>query len=146
MHTVDLIKDDETGEFILPLTDKIFEGLGWEVGDKILWTDNGDGSWTMSKKPKTKIVMVETVSSFRMRYAVEIPTDAPNDWALDTVTMNEAKELSQVHIGENIVNHREISQMEFLHTFHADNDYLKSWTDDQCFDSGLTRWGEKVEL
>lgn len=140
------LEQDENGELVLPLTDDIFADLGWDIGDTIMWEDNGDGSWTMSKKPKTKIVLVETVSSFRMRYAVEVPIDAPSDWALDTVTMNEAKELSQVHIGENITSHREIDQVEFLNVFRQDNDYLKTWTDDQCFDAGLTRWGEKVEL
>ena len=145
------IERDENGEYILPLTDPIFAELGWEIGDKIQWTDNGDGSWTMSKKPKTKIVLVDAISSFRMRYAVEIPEDAPEEWALDTVTMNEAKEFSQESLGETIASHRVINQVEFLTQYRKDNDYVNGkyggnpWSDDLCFQNGLTPWEDTNE-
>jgi bifunctional DNA-binding transcriptional regulator/antitoxin component of YhaV-PrlF toxin-antitoxin module len=133
---------DENGEVILPLTDPIFQDLGWQVGDKILWEDNGDGSWTMSKKPKTKIVMVEAVQSFRIRYAVEIPEDAPEEWALDTVVCNDAQEFSQESLGEQIVSSRVISQIEFLTEYRKDHSYSNSWDDDTCFKNGLTEWSK----
>ena len=142
------IEQDENGEFILPLTDPIFADLGWEVGDTILWEDNGDGSWTMSKKPKTKIVLVDAIQMFRMRYAVEIPEDAPDEWALDTVVCNEAQEFSQESLGEHISSYRVIDQMEFLTQYRKDNDYIngkygKAWDDDTCFKNGLTKWEPK---
>ena len=43
---------------------------------------------------ETEWVLVECVSTFRMRYMVEVPKDK-SEYALDTVTMNEAKEFSQ---------------------------------------------------
>ena len=62
----------------------------------------------MSKKDKEtkKYVLVEAVQTYRMRYVIELDKDDPTEWALDTVTMEEAKELSQSDLGETIVSHR----------------------------------------
>jgi hypothetical protein len=70
------------------------------------------------------LYIVETVSTFRMRYVVSCKSA---EHAQDTVTMNEASEMSQQHLGEQIVSTREISQAEFLKIHDADNDYLQSW-------------------
>jgi hypothetical protein len=59
-----------------------------------------------------------------MRYVVSAKSA---EHAQDTVTMNEASEMSQLHLGEQIVSTREISQAEFLKIHDADNDYLQSW-------------------
>lgn len=42
-------EDKETGELILPFTPEILEQLGWKEGDTLKWSDNGDGSWSLSK-------------------------------------------------------------------------------------------------
>ncbi len=48
------LEQDENGELILPLDEKMCKELGWEIGDTILWNDNGDGSFTLTKKePKS---------------------------------------------------------------------------------------------
>ena len=58
----------------------------------------------MNNKEETQLVLVECVSTFRQRYMVEVPVgtdDYGNDktlWALDTVTMQEAKEFSQEYL------------------------------------------------
>jgi hypothetical protein len=70
------LEQDENGDLILPLGDELCHAVGWKIGDTIVWKDNGDGSWTMSKKPKTKIVLVDTLVSYRMRYAVELAEDS----------------------------------------------------------------------
>lgn len=75
----------------------------------------------------SKLVLVEAVSMFRMRYMVETPDDHP-EYALDTVTMNEAKEFSQEHLDEIITSHRVVTLDEALQICDQDNDYLKSWT------------------
>ena len=112
--TINLEEDPETGDLILPLNDDILEGTGWKTGDTIDWIDNKDGSWTM-KKIETQWVLVETVSTFRERYMVEVPVGIDRygkdkaDWALDTVTLEEAKEFSQEHLGETIVSHRVVT-------------------------------------
>lgn len=92
-----------------------------------------------------KWVMVECVSMFHMRYIVEVPEENP-EWALDTVTMNEAKEFSQEHLGETIVSHRQMTKEEALAICDIDNDYCSSWTDDQKINAFFTREGEKVQL
>jgi hypothetical protein len=100
----------------------------------------------MSKK--TQLVLVETVSMFRMRYVVEVPVgtdDYNNDkslWALDTVTMNEAQEFSQEHLDETIVSHRVVSKKEALALCDIDNDYTKSWSKDKKIEAFFTPWKE----
>ena len=89
--------------------------------------------------------MVDTVSQFRMRYMVQVPV-GKKEWALDTVTMNEAKEFSQEHIGENIVSHRVVTEEEAIQICNEDNDYCKTWSDEKKIDVFFTREGEKAEL
>jgi len=50
MATVSVIYDDETDEFILPLGNDVCDAVGWRVGDTIYWHDNGDGTYTLTKK------------------------------------------------------------------------------------------------
>lgn len=129
MATV-IIEEDDEGNLVLPLSDDMLEELGWEIGDTIDWTDNKDGSWSMTKKKETEFVLVECVSTFRMRYMVEVPKGKA-DWALDTVTMNEAGEFSQEHLGEQIVSHRVVSKEDALALCDADNEYAKTWNDEK---------------
>jgi len=132
MEQIVTIQEDENGELILPLGDNVCEELGWKIGDTLDWKDNGDGSWTVTKKEtekETELVLVECVSTFRMRYMVEVPKGKA-EWALDTVTMNEAKEFSQVHIGEQIVSHRVVSKEEALALSDTDNAYGSTWPEE----------------
>ena len=133
MATVKL-KKDKSGNLILPLGDEVMKEVGWEIGDTIEWSDNGDGSWTMSKKVKTKLVLVDTVSSFRLRYVVEIPEDASEEIAHDFVLNGDPKELSQVHTKEEVVGSRVVTDKQYLKVFDSDNEYLSSWTDEMKLD------------
>ena len=137
------LEKDENGDLILPLGDALCAELGWKVGDTIQWIDNGDGSWSMKKMAK-ELVLVECISTFRMRYVVEVPS-GKKEWAMDTVVCNEAEELSQEHLGEQIVSHRVISEDEYLRIFDEDNDYLKSWDDEQKFRM-IHRWSDEDEV
>jgi len=86
-----------------------------------------------------KYVLVTTVSTFRQRYCIpmdqlqDLNSDMPVDpeWALDCVTCDEAEEFSQLHLGEQIVDHAVITEDEMLALFDKDNDYLTSWTREQ---------------
>ena len=133
--TINLEEDPETGDLILPLNDDILEQTGWKTGDSIDWIDNKDGSWTM-KKIETQWVLVETVSMFRERYMVEVPVGVDRYgkdktlWALDTVTMGEAKEFSQEHLGETIVTHHVVTKEDALAMCDKENDYAKKWNDE----------------
>ena len=41
--------DEETGEHMLEFPVDLMAEVGWEIGDSITWTDNKDGSFTLSK-------------------------------------------------------------------------------------------------
>lgn len=44
--------DDPDG-LLLDLGLELCEVLGWQVGDVLTWTDNGDGTWTLSRKDQS---------------------------------------------------------------------------------------------
>lgn len=98
---------------------------------------------------QTQWVLVDTVSTFRERYMIEVPVGIDNygkdkiDWALDTVTMEEAKEFSQKHIGELIVSHRVVTKEEALSLCDEDNDYTISWSEEQKINTFFTCWKEE---
>ena len=132
---------EKDGEFFIELNDEILEGTGWKIGDDLIWKDNEDGSWTLSKSDKVW-VMVECIQQYRMRYMVQAPIDHP-EYALDDVTMQTAKEFSQLDIGETIVSHRVISHDDALKLCDEDNDYTKEWTEEQKIKSFFTKEGER---
>ena len=82
-----------------------------------------------------KLVMVDCLSQFRIRYCVEVEDDI--DHALDEIICNyeelEFQEFSQEHLRPSpiFISHREISKEEYLKMFDEDNGYLKSWTEEQ---------------
>lgn len=75
-------------------------------------------------------VLVETISMMRHRYVVEAPDDHP-EYALDTVTCDEAEEVSQKFLNETIVSHRILTDNEYIEMFNEDNEYLSDWTTDE---------------
>jgi hypothetical protein len=81
-----------------------------------------------------KLVMLEALSQYRMRYVFEVEDDI--DHALDEYVMIESttdlKEFSQLHLEPSVIlSHREITKEEYLNIFNEDNDYLKSWDDEK---------------
>jgi hypothetical protein len=76
----------------------------------------------------SKIFIVETVSMFKMRYAVRTENE---NWANDTVLCGLAddsiKELSQSHLDEVFTTTRAVSEEEYLRIFDEDNGYAVSW-------------------
>lgn len=47
--TITLEEDPETGDLILPFPEDFLAINGWSEGDTLEWTDNKDGSWTLTK-------------------------------------------------------------------------------------------------
>lgn len=43
-------KDTDSDELILTFPDDLIEQMDWQIGDTLIWTDNQDGSWTLSKQ------------------------------------------------------------------------------------------------
>ena len=92
---------------------------------------------TKKVKAKTELVLVDAISTFRIRYLVEVPVGKAA-WALDTVVMNEANEFSQKHLDETIVSHRAVTKAEAIKLFDADNEYLAAWTTEAKLNNALT--------
>lgn len=144
--TIEVQEDPITGDSILEFPPELLEQAGWKEGDVLDWKDNKDGSYILTKKKETQWVLVETVSTFRERYMVEVPIGIDDygkdksEWALDTVTMNDAKEFSQEHLGEQIVSHRVVTREEALILCDKDNGYTKSWDDEHKIDTFFTAW------
>jgi hypothetical protein len=79
-----------------------------------------------------KLYLVETVSMFRMRYVVEAREagHAEDEFVME-IGKDSFKEFSQHHMDEVIVSTRELSATDYMNLFNQDNDYLKSWSDQQ---------------
>jgi hypothetical protein len=139
-----LQEDPETGDMILPLPEDVMKSQGFEIGDILKWKDNKDGSFSITKKAseETEWVLVECVSTFRTRYMVEVPK-GNSEWALDSVTMHEAKEFSQEHLGEQIVSHRTVTKKEALLLCDVDNDYIGEWDKETKMKNFFTTWKEQ---
>lgn len=131
------VKQDENGEYILEFDPTLIEELGWQIGDTLEWRPEIDGAWSLTKK-ETEFVLVETVSMFRKRYVVEVPV-GKTDWAGDTVVSNDAKEFSQKHLDEVIVSMRTVTKGELLKLCDEDNDYAKTWNEEQKDEAFVTR-------
>lgn len=136
------VEESPEGDFYITFNEEMLAESGFELGDKLDWIDNKDGSYTLTKQKDKVWVMVECVSTFRERYMVEAPANHP-EYALDTVVCNEAKEFSQLHIGEQIVSHRVVTKEEALRMCDEDNDYSRTWNDDMKMHSFFTKEGEK---
>lgn len=147
-YTLD-VQENAEGELFIEFPPELMEETGWKEGDDLVWTDLKNGSWSLVKKPATQWVLVETISTFRERYMVEVPIGTDDygkdkaDWALDTVTMEEAQEFSQEHLGEQIVSHRVVTKAEALAMCDKDNDYTKDWDEEAKMKTFFTAWTEK---
>jgi hypothetical protein len=148
--TIDVQEDPETGDAIIEFPPDLLEETGWKEGDVLDWKETDDGNYTLTKK-ETQWVLVEAVSTFRIRYMVEVPLGTDDyskdktEWALDTVTMNEAKEFSQEHLGEQIVSHRVVTKEEALALCDKDNDYTTSWNEETKVKNFFTTWKEQED-
>ena len=86
-------------------------------------------------------VLVEAIQSYRMRYMVEAPKEHP-EYAMDDVTCQTAKEFSQLALPEIITSHRVMNEEEALQLCEEDNEYVRSWNNEQLIKSFFTKEGE----
>ena len=106
------------------------------------WKDKNTGE----KKEKTEWVMVEALSQFKVTYMVEVPV-GKTEYALDTVTMEQAKEFSQEHLRPTdiILGHRVLSKEEALKLCDERNEYSSSWNEETKIKNFFTTWSEQNE-
>lgn len=48
--TLEVQEDPETGDAMIQFPPDVLTNLGWKEGDTLEWSDNGDGSWSLTKK------------------------------------------------------------------------------------------------
>ena len=48
--TLNVEDDPDTGDKIITFPPDLLEEAGWKEGDDLIWTDQGDGSWLLTKK------------------------------------------------------------------------------------------------
>ena len=103
-------------------------------GEVNYWYDKTEDT-KMSEE--TQLILVECIHQYRMRYVVEVPFGHA-DWALDTVTMEEAKEFSQLSLGETLISSRVVTKEEVLRLCDEDNDCFQSLTDEEKLETFVT--------
>ena len=48
--TLPIEEDPNTKDLMLTFPPDLLSQMGWDFGDVLEWSDNDDGSWTLSKK------------------------------------------------------------------------------------------------
>lgn len=137
-YTAKVVKDPETGDTLLEFDQKFVEEQDWREGDTVKWniTDKEVSMTNVDAvaRKETDYYLVETISLFRMRYIVKAKNA---EHASDEVIMNldsdntDFKEFSQHHLDEVISYTKKMTREEVIELCDQDNDYLKTWSDEQ---------------
>jgi hypothetical protein len=48
-YIIPLVEDSD-GHLVLPFPDDILGEMSWNIGDTLVWKDNGDGTFSISKR------------------------------------------------------------------------------------------------
>ena len=121
-----------------------------DIDKEIEYLETLQGTWTQvdrrndnthkeDTRPETEFVLVETIVTYRMRYVVEVEKGNTGDTGNTTqdhiaeglVIRGEAKEFSQLALGETVVSTRIIEKKDIIALCDEDNDYASTWSDDQ---------------
>ena len=142
--TLRLQEDPETCESIVEFPPELLESMGWKEGDTFVWEIGEEGEIILSKTDETEWVLVETLSQFKTSYLVEVPK-GKTEYALDTVTMEDAKEFSSEHLRPTdiVINHRIVTKEEALALCDERNPYGASWDEETKFKNFFTTWKEQ---
>jgi hypothetical protein len=52
--------DDGSGDLVMPLPPDLLESAGWKEGDVLDWTDNKNGTWSLTKKDEHSSTYYDT--------------------------------------------------------------------------------------
>ena len=135
---------DNPDEYVILLPHEMLDAVGWKIGDELNWIEEENGNIVLTKsenKQDLSWVLVEAISTHRTRYMVQVPTSNPK-WALDSVAMEDAKEFSQEWLGEQIVSHRVVSEVEAMELFNEDNSAYAFWDDEKKQKTFFTFWDD----
>jgi len=79
------------------------------------------------KKSKTKLIVVETISSHKIFYAFEVDKDFELENSQELVDNHDTYNFAQSHIDERVLLAEVVSEDKFLTLFDSKNEYLKDW-------------------
>ena len=137
---IDMLKQER--QVLLDRYDPYSEGTGhFNTAVSVLTARIEELEKPTTLKEGSVWVLVEAIQSYRMRYMVEAPATNP-EYAMDDVTMEDAKEFSQLALPEVITSHRVVTEDEALALCDIDNDYTSDWTKEQKIKSFFTKDGE----
>ena len=91
---------------------------------------------------ETQYVMVTTISSHRVRYAVPVKNadDQTVENVKNMVANEEVEEFSQLWLGEQIIDTQVVDEQRMLEMFDDENRYLSSWSAEQKIDHVKKSW------
>lgn len=135
-YHLEVKEDNESGEYFIELPQELLDSAGFNIGDTLKWTDNKDGSWSLTKgEDIMDYYVVDVISTFRSRFVVKAKS---GEHATDEVIFREEDctfaEFSQKHLGTLISDTRKVTAEEVIQLHKVDNDYLASWPDDVVFE------------
>lgn len=90
------------------------------------------------KSEDKKYVVVDAVSTFHMRYVVELDSSDPEHFAHDIVTMQKAKEFSQRHLDEVIVTSQEVDKEKALSMARKEHPHWALESDEKLMEVFVT--------
>ena len=47
---IKLKEDPKSKDLVLPIPTELLNQMGWDIGDDLVWTDNFDGSFSLTKE------------------------------------------------------------------------------------------------
>jgi len=137
---IDMLKQER--QVLLDRYDPYSEGTGhFNTAVSVLTARIEELEKPTALKEGSVWVLVEAIMSYRMRYMVEAPATNP-EYAMDDVTMEDAKEFSQLALQEVITSHRVVTEDEAIVLCDIDNDYTSGWTKEQKIKSFFTKEGQ----
>ncbi len=137
------LEQDENGDLLLPLPQELLNEVGWKTDDVLTWTDNEDGTYTLSNKQSSdsEYVLVDCVRMHRVQYMVKVPAGKTH-WALDSVALEECAEFSNDEIGTNIVTHRTLTAEQAVELVRQEYPSANTMTDNNVL-SAIATWSEQ---
>jgi len=82
----------------------------------------------------SKYVMVNAISMFNMKYAIEVPDEVEDKDLLyhveKQVSAGDTLEFTQRHMGEIVSNYTIVTKNEIIDHFRAEEPYFASWSDE----------------
>tara|TARA_B110000902_G_C14120704_1_gene518089 strand:+ start:656 stop:919 length:264 start_codon:yes stop_codon:yes gene_type:complete len=76
-----------------------------------------------------KYFVVEAIATYHMKYLIAQPDEHKSEWCMDTVAMEQADDLSQSFLGEQILGYKEVDDKQLL--AEVESSYVASWDVEQ---------------